>query len=325
MSNRSLVSVVTPFYNTAPEFFEEAIVSVLEQSYSSWELLLVDDGSQGKCVEVAERYCRLRPRQVRYLRHPGGANLGMSASRNLGIAAASGDYLAFLDADDVWLPHTLSEQVSVLDSQPAAAMVYGNAEYWYSWTGRTGDIVRDFRPNLGIAPNSLMKPPALVPLLLSGGVAVPCTCSLLARRQTVVDALGGFEAEFRTLYEDQVFYIKVCLQTPVFVVGQSWGRYRQHDGMSTSTALSEPEMAHARLNFLRWVENYLRQLDIQDLEVWLQLRQQMWLCSRRHLSGRLVVASRALRLAKKWTLRLQRRMLPQRVLHWVWLRGDFDE
>jgi glycosyltransferase involved in cell wall biosynthesis len=72
---------------------------------------------------------------VRYLEHEGHQNLGMSASRNLGIRHAQGEYLAILDADDVWLLHILEEQVAVLESHPEAAIVYGSLYWWYSWTG----------------------------------------------------------------------------------------------------------------------------------------------------------------------------------------------
>jgi glycosyltransferase involved in cell wall biosynthesis len=325
MDKRGLVSVVTPFYNTEPRFFEEAIASILRQSYSHWELFLVDDGSHSQCREVAKRFCRLVPQQIHYLRHPGGANLGMSASRNLGITAASGEYVAFLDADDVWLSDTLSEQVSILESQPAAAMVYGNTEYWYSWTGREEDRQRDFRPDLGVAPGTLVPPPGLVPLFLAGKGAVPCTCSLLARRRIIADALGGFEDAFQNLYEDQVFYIKLCLRMPVFVAGQSWGRYRQHAGMSTHAALDSRGSANARLTFLRWVYEYLRENGIHDTQVWLPLRQQLWLWGHADHGGPLSAAAHAARRVKKWMLKLQGRLLPQSMQHWLWLRGTFGE
>src|SRR5690606_23275791 len=119
-------------------------------------------------------------------------------------------YVAFLDSDDVWLPDTLAQQVELLEAHPSAAMVYGSTTYWHSWTGQPEDQRRDFVPRLGVPANALIEPPALVPLLLEGGGVVPCTCSFLARRQAV-EAVGGFEPAFRTLHEDQVVYVKLCL------------------------------------------------------------------------------------------------------------------
>lgn len=63
-----------------------------------------------------------------------------------------------LDADDVWLPHKLEEQVSILDSHREAGMLYGNSLYWSSWTGRPEDKERDYMPKLRVPPNSLMPP-----------------------------------------------------------------------------------------------------------------------------------------------------------------------
>src|SRR3954451_25115181 len=78
------VSVVTPFLN-AERFLAEAVDSVLAQTYTDWELLLVDDGSSDGSTEVARNYVGLNPARVRYLEHPGHMNRGTSASRNLGI------------------------------------------------------------------------------------------------------------------------------------------------------------------------------------------------------------------------------------------------
>ncbi|HEX8089705.1 MAG TPA: glycosyltransferase family 2 protein, partial [Blastocatellia bacterium] len=101
MSDNSLVSVIIIFLN-AEEFIAEAIESVFDQTYSDWELLLVDDGSTDASAEIALRYAAGYRGRVRYLEHEGHQNRGMSASRNLGIASARGEFVAFLDADDVW-------------------------------------------------------------------------------------------------------------------------------------------------------------------------------------------------------------------------------
>jgi glycosyltransferase involved in cell wall biosynthesis len=88
---------------------------VLAQTYDSWELMLVDDGSADGSTDIALRYAKQYPKKVRYFEHDGHQNRGASASRNLGISHAKGHYVAFLDADDVWLPHKLEQQVAVID------------------------------------------------------------------------------------------------------------------------------------------------------------------------------------------------------------------
>src|SRR3712207_5043688 len=133
MSSDPLVSVIIIFLN-AERFVEEAVESVFAQTYDNWELLLVDDGSSDASTAIAGRYAEEHPGRVRYLKHPRHQNRGMSASRNLGIGHAKGEYIAFLDADDVWLEYKLQQQVAILGSHPEASMVYGNTLYWHSWT-----------------------------------------------------------------------------------------------------------------------------------------------------------------------------------------------
>src|SRR6476659_2785679 len=80
-----LVSVITIFHNAPIGFFEQAIESVLAQTETRWELLLVDDGSTDLSSDVARRAVATNPDRMRLLTHPGGSNRGMSASRNLGL------------------------------------------------------------------------------------------------------------------------------------------------------------------------------------------------------------------------------------------------
>src|SRR5215831_18684412 len=213
MSTVPLVSVVIIFFN-AERFLDEAIESVFGQTYDAWELLLVDDGSTDGSTTIAHRYTQQHPGKVRYLEHTGHQNRGMSASRNLGIANAQGAYIAFLDADDVWLSNKLDRQVAILDAQPEAAMVYGPAQWWYSWTGRAEDRLRDYIPEPGVPPNTLLEAPTLLTRFLRLTDIAPCPSSVLIRRN-LVEQVRGFEDSFRGLYEDQVFFAKVCLSAPV--------------------------------------------------------------------------------------------------------------
>src|SRR5215212_9963596 len=109
MSSKPLVSVVIPFLNTE-NFIQEAIESVVAQTYENWQLFLVDDGSTDDSTRIAQEYTESYPGKIFYLEHPRHQNCGVSASRNLGISYAKGEYVGFLDADDVWLPHALEQQ-----------------------------------------------------------------------------------------------------------------------------------------------------------------------------------------------------------------------
>ena len=136
-----LVSVVIIFFNEE-RFLDEAVASVYAQSYPDWELLLVDDGSSDGSSEIARGYVEHDPARIRYLEHPGHENRGEGAARNLGVHAARGEWIAFLDGDDVWLPNRLERSVALALAHRDADMIYARTEYWQSWKG-TGYTTRD--------------------------------------------------------------------------------------------------------------------------------------------------------------------------------------
>ena len=250
-----LVSVVIAFLD-AERFFEEAVASVFAQTYASWELLLVDDGSTDASSEMARRHAADRPDRICYLEHPGHANLGISAARNLGVRNARGKYIALLDADDVWLPSKLEEQVAILESHPAAALVYGRSLIWHGWTGDPADARRDRFYPLGIEPNRVVMPPSLFLRLLENRVQSPTPCNVLIRADAFT-RVGGFEDEFRGMLEDHAFFTKTHLHLPIYVSDRHWANYRRHAG-SCSTAARPPHIAiPLRRRFLEWVERYL--------------------------------------------------------------------
>lgn len=272
MSDQTPVSVIIIFLN-AEQFIQESIDSVFAQTYSAWELLLVDDGSSDGSTAIAQQYSMHHPEQVRYLEHPGHVNRGMSASRNLGIRQSAGEYIAFLDADDAWYPYTLQEQVACLKAQREAAMVYGPLLWWYSWTGNPEDSHRDYVESLGVPSDKLIKPPQLLPLFLLDKAAVPS--GILVRRKAI-ELIGGFEDAFRGEYEDQVFCAKICLNLPVFASGRCWYQYRQHTESSVSVGQITGHTFAARLAFLNWLKQYLYDHRIKDPAVNWALRQEFW-------------------------------------------------
>jgi glycosyltransferase involved in cell wall biosynthesis len=280
INGKPLVSIITIFFN-AEKFIDETIESVLAQTYDNWELLLVDDGSTDGSSKIAKDYAARYTEKVRYLEHEGRQNKGMSASRNLGISKAKGDYIAFLDADDVFLPRKLERQLEILISQPEASMVCGPSQYWYSWTGDSRDMQSDTRRELVGTYNTLFKPPALFTLFLQNKARTPATCSFLAKRW-LFEITGGFEESFSGVCEDQAFFAKVFLKVPVFVTGECWERYRQHPDSSCSVAIKagqyHPELPNsASLVFLTWLKEYLLQQGINDPKVWKPLRKKLWL------------------------------------------------
>jgi len=272
MSNNPIVSVILPFFN-AEKYIGEAIASVLAQTYDSWELLLVDDGSTDGSTRLAQQCAADHPSKARYLQHENHRNRGACAARNLGVARARGEYIALLDADDVWLPHKLERQLAILASRPEIAMVYGPSQYWFGWTGNPEDIQRDYVRSLGVQPDTLIGPPTLLTLSLQSQAPTPCPSNILLRRQTV-ESVGGFEEQFRgiyQLYEDQAFLAKIYLSYQVFVSSECWDKYRQHPESCVSVARSKKYSVG--LFYLTWLEDYLSSRGIENNELWSALRQ----------------------------------------------------
>lgn len=275
MNHQPLVSIIMIFFNEA-RFIEEAIASVLAQTYEYWELLLVDDGSTDGSTLIAQNYAEQYPEKIHYLEHENHQNRGMSATRNLGVSKAQGEYLAFLDGDDVYLPHKLEQQVTILNSQPEATIVYGRTMDWFSWTGNLEDSQRDVIAPLGIETNTLIKPPVLFNLILQRQASSPCTCSVLIRRK-IIEEVGGFAESFRGLYEDQVFFSKILLKSSAYAVDECWDKYRRHPESCCSLAKKTGEYYYSgRLFFLNWLEKYLTEQAIKNTEVWKALQKELF-------------------------------------------------
>ena len=105
----------------------EAIESVLNQTYNNWELIIVDDGSTDNCKEIIKKY--FYDNRIKYIAHK--ENRGIPAARNTGIRAAKGEYIGFLDQDDIWLPEKLKEQVGIfnMDRHQEIGLVFSNIMY----------------------------------------------------------------------------------------------------------------------------------------------------------------------------------------------------
>lgn len=110
MTNFPLVSVIMPAYNSA-EFIEASVKSVLDQNYTNWELLVVDDASTDDTPNILQKFSE-REKRIRLIRNE--SNQGPGISRNKGIKAAQGDFIAFLDADDLWKPEKLEKQLKFM-------------------------------------------------------------------------------------------------------------------------------------------------------------------------------------------------------------------
>jgi len=121
-SKLPMISVIIPFYNREL-YLAEAVESVLNQTYTNTELILVDDGSTDKSALIARSY----PVKYHYQ-----TNMGIGAARNTGISLATGDFFAFLDSDDIWTRDKLAKQMAAFEANPNLEAVFGYAQNFFS-------------------------------------------------------------------------------------------------------------------------------------------------------------------------------------------------
>jgi glycosyltransferase involved in cell wall biosynthesis len=275
---KGLVSVIIPFHNRE-RFLGEAIENVLGQTYAHWELILVDDGATDRSTEIARSYARHSSGRIAYLEHPGHQNSGVTRTRNLGAENSRGEYLAFLDSDDVWFPEKLEKYVSLMERHPTAGCVYGPSEYWYDWDPEAAPVQQNAIEPL--APGELLySPPALLSMTHPfGRRGAPCPSSLLLRHG-VFERVGGFVEAFNPhtyqLYEDTAFLTKLYLQAPVYVTTLCSDRYRCHaQSIWYATNGYLREEAERRFYF-QWLREYLTEHPIAEREILKTIRRRAW-------------------------------------------------
>jgi glycosyltransferase involved in cell wall biosynthesis len=311
MSISPKVSIVTAFLN-AEAFLPEAVASVLEQTEQDWELLLCDDGSTDGSSEMARQYAEQFAGRIRYFDHPEHAHRGTCAARNLALQNAQGNYIAFLDSDDVWLPHKLERQLAVLHAHPKCNAVFGTPLNWFGWTGKDPDRRRDSLVDLRLPVERIYDPPLLVSPFVRRLAPVPCPSDMLLRSR-VLDKAGSFDERFSgkyQLYEDQAFIIRICLHCSIYVSAESWIKYRRHPNSYSTLAKKEGLKHEARRFFLDYLETYLVTHNQKDGLAWRAVEAE--LAPFRHPTMYFLASGtgRALAATKQLTRGVARRMLP---------------
>lgn len=227
-----LVSVIIPAYN-AEGVIEETLNSVLKQTYHQLEIIVVDDGSCDRTAEIVAAIAQ-RDRRVVLLRQ---ANAGVAAARNLGIQQAKGEFIAPLDADDLWYPENIKKQVKCILASDKVGLVY-------SWSM---DIDGQSQP-IGNLRASRIEGEVYTTLLLHDFIA---NASSVLIRKTCFDVVGGYDSSLRQQQgqggEDWDLYLRIAEHYEFRVVPEFLVGYRKLPGsMSTDSG----QMARSR--YLIW-------------------------------------------------------------------------
>lgn len=187
-----LVSVVIPAYNSA-SFISETIDSVLSQTFKDYELIVVNDGSPD--TSELENVLASYAQKIVYLKQE---NRGPSAARNYGIKKAQGEFIAFLDSDDIWLPEFLEEQVKYFQTRPGCDFAYTDAYLF-------GDVPNNWEKFTDIMPS-------LADVTLENLLALRCnviTSSVVVRKQKLLD-VGSFDETHGNRSEDFDLWLRLA-------------------------------------------------------------------------------------------------------------------
>jgi glycosyltransferase involved in cell wall biosynthesis len=230
--SKPLVSVIIPTYNCGP-YIADALDSVLTQDYSPMEVIAVDDGSTDDTREVLARYGD----RVRVYSQ---ANKGPAAARNLAVRESRGQYLAFLDGDDLWLPGKLSAQMACLAARPELKVVFGS---WFVWRPTDAGVyeplnVSESAPEEGIDET---ESGWIYSKLLFDSV-IHIIAAVIHR--SVYDTVSGFDESLRT-GSDYDFWVRVSRHFEVTKLRRKVAVYRQN--LTSVTHVARPENNPYRL------------------------------------------------------------------------------
>ena len=236
-----LVSVIMPVYNCAA-FVREAIDSVLSQDYENLELIVVDDGSEDETTNIVRTYGS----RVHLLSQE---NAGPAAARNRAIQRANGEYLAFLDGDDYWLPGKLSAQMAYLTQNAECYFVFGRFVRWLEAEDGSFDT-----------PEAVLRtiPSAGIDAEFSGSIYTKLLLDNIVHIITVVihrsvyERVGGFDESLRT-GEDYDFWLRVSRSFSAHRLARDVALYRIH---STSTTTVPRAIKNEYKVLLRALEQY---------------------------------------------------------------------
>jgi glycosyltransferase involved in cell wall biosynthesis len=230
IAEMSKVDVIIPAYNAA-KFLPAALESVVAQTFEDWRILLVDDGSTDNTAEVVAPFIKRLGPKLCYIQQP---NSGVSAARNVAIRNSSAEFLALLDADDVWLPCRLMESLRCFENRPHVGLAYG----FISRIDQEGVVIDTFTGNAKHAEGYI------APYIYMRKVQLPAPT--ITFRRKCIDEVGSFDETLRAT-EDRDLWLRIALRYEVALVPKVLALYR----MSPDSATTDPSlMLKSQLQFI---------------------------------------------------------------------------
>jgi glycosyltransferase involved in cell wall biosynthesis len=241
-SEPPLVSIVIPVFNCG-SVLAETLESARAQTFRDFEVIIVDDGSTDDSAAIARRFCEMDPRFSLVQQ----ANAGVSAARNVAIQRARGEWLAFLDGDDIWFPEKLAAQMKLSREDPRANLLFTNYLRW--------DGSRDIR--MAYVPEEPLPEGDVLQRLIFAFLYIPS--AVVVRRQTLLEA-GLFDPELK-LSEDWDMWLRIA-ERGIWARGtrEPFMRYRRWPGSHVAKNRKLSLETGARM-----LEKHIREARLPDL------------------------------------------------------------
>ncbi|WP_414754035.1 glycosyltransferase family 2 protein [Anabaena sp. CCY 9910] len=297
------ISVIIPAYN-AERTILETISSVQQQTFSDFELIIINDGSTDRTLELIQN---IQDERLKIFSYENG---GLPVARNRGISLASGEFIAFLDADDLWTPDKLELQLTALQQNPEAGVAY-------SWTYFMDEQGKSSIPGVSLFFEGDVQANLLVNNFLASG------SNPLVRKQAI-ESVGEFDSNY-TACEDWDYWLRLSAAWNFVVVPKHQIFYRQSATSMSSTKVKnmedngllviektfqsvKPELQYLKNQSLAWIyqystQQYLKQ-NINNIEAVRHAREKLWQAIRLHPP--ILLANYAqdliIWLIKKWIL-----------------------
>jgi glycosyltransferase involved in cell wall biosynthesis len=225
------VDVIIPAFNAA-KYLPAALESVASQTFEDWQIVLVDDGSTDNTAQVVAPFIHRFGPKLKYIQQE---NRGMSAARNTAIRASTSEFIALLDADDVWTSHRLAESIQAFATRPRAGIAYGLITYM----DQDGRPLETFEGNVGHVEGRI------APYIYMRKVELPCVTVTI--RRACIDQVGLFDETMRST-EDRDLWLRIALHHEVAFIPKVLAFYRTSPG---SVSTNAQRMLQAQLQFIR--------------------------------------------------------------------------
>ena len=224
------VDVIIPAFNIS-RHLPTALESVIAQSFEDWQIVVVDDGSTDRIDATMRPFQERLGARLTYVKQQ---NQGPSAARNTGIRHSSGELIALLDGDDVWLPHRLERSVACLQSRPEAGLSYG----WITRIAESGELLGTWQGNGPFAEGKLASQ------IYMRKVELPCPTITL--RRACLKELGLFDEQMRAT-EDRDLWLRIAQRYEIACIPEVLAYYRMG---ANSASANYDKMMKAQLHFL---------------------------------------------------------------------------